>query len=129
MGKSGRVVCVDVQTKMIDKLKRRLEKLGFDGRVEARVAPAKSMGLKDLADTVDFTLAFAVVHEFPDAGRFFGEVAGASKTGATLFIAEPKGHVKESKFEEELAAARNAGFELVERPAIGRSQAALLKKK
>lgn len=128
VGASGRVVCVDVQPKMIEKLKRRLAKLGVDGRVDARVAPADSMGLGDLQGAVDFILAFAVVHEFHDCGRFFGEVAGASKPGAKLLLAEPRGHVKDRTFDAELQAAAKAGFVMVERPAIRRSHAALLKK-
>lgn len=85
------------------------------------------MGLADLQGAVDFTAAFYVVHEFPDAGRFFAEVAAASKPGACLLVAEPKGHVKQAAFEAELEAASNAGFEMVERPVIRRSLGALLK--
>ena len=36
--------------------------------------------------------------------RFFAEVASASKPGAALLLAEPKGHVKESEFDAELHA-------------------------
>jgi ubiquinone/menaquinone biosynthesis C-methylase UbiE len=110
VGASGKVVAVDVQPKMIAKLKRRLAKAGMDRRVDARVAPAESMGLADLRNDLDFTLAFAVVHEFPDHERFFAEVAEASKSGALLLMAEPKGHVKAAAFEAELAAAAKAGF-------------------
>src|SRR5664280_1593675 len=77
VGPSGRVVAVDVQPKMIERLKRRAAKAGLLDRVDARVAPAESMGITDLQGSADFTLAFAVVHEFPDAGRFFAEVAAA----------------------------------------------------
>jgi len=128
VGESGRVVCVDVQPKMIDKLKRRIAQQGLDGRVDARIAPADSMGLADLKDAVDFTLAFAVVHEFPDAGRFFAEVASASRSGGILLLAEPCGHVKQRHFDDELQAAAKAGFAVVERPAIRPSHAALLKR-
>jgi len=55
---------------------------------------------------IDFTLAFAVVHEFPDPGHFFAEVAAASKPGAALLLAEPKGHVKLANFDAELEVAR-----------------------
>ena len=48
VGASGRVICVDVQSKMIDKLKRRLAKLKLNGRVDARLALPDSMGLADL---------------------------------------------------------------------------------
>ena len=128
VGPSGRVVAVDVQQKMLDRLKQRLAKAGFDGRVEARIAAAHSMGIADLEDSIDFVAAFYVVHEFPDAGRFFAEVAAASKSGASLLLAEPEGHVKKAAFEAELEAAFKAGFVIVDRPAIRRSRAALLKK-
>jgi SAM-dependent methyltransferase len=128
VGEPGRVICIDVQSRMIGKLKRRLAKLCLNGRVDARVASEESMGLDNLRGVLDFTLAFAVVHEFPDARRFFVEVAAASKAGATLLLAEPKGHVKESMFDNELHAAAEAGFVVAERPLIRRSHTALLKK-
>lgn len=128
VGQSGRVVAVDVQPKMMDRLNRRLAEQGLEGRVEARVAPTESMGLVDLCGAVDFTLAFYVVREFPDHGRFFSEVAAASKPGALLLLAEPKGHVKKATFDAELEAAAKAGFAIVECPTIRRSLTALLKK-
>jgi hypothetical protein len=86
------------------------------------------MGLGELRGFVDFTLAFAVVHEFPDAGRLFAEAAAASKPGASLLIAEPSGHVKGATFDSQLQAAAQAGFTLISRPAIRRSHTALLRK-
>ena len=128
VGDGGRVIAVDVQPQMIERLKRRAARAGVPGRLDARVAPAESMGISDLRDSVDFTLAFAVVHEFPDTGCFFAEVAGASKAGAALLLAEPIGHVKDAAFESELQAAAQAGFTVVDRPLIRRSHTALLKK-
>jgi ubiquinone/menaquinone biosynthesis C-methylase UbiE len=128
VGPSGQVIAVDVQPKMIARLKRRASKAGLLDRLDARFAPAESMGIADLQSSVDFTLAFAVVHEFPDAGRFFAEVAAASKTGAMVLVAEPSGHVKADAFDAELQAAAAAGLKLVDRPSIRRSHAALLKK-
>jgi len=128
VGASGRVIAVDIQPKMLDRLKRRLVQAGLLDRVDARLASPESMGIADLRSSVDFTLAFAVVHEFPDAARFFAEVAAASKPGASLLLAEPKGHVKVSEFDSELQAASQAGFNLLDRPSIRRSQAALLRK-
>jgi len=128
VGSSGRVVAVDLQEKMIAGLKRRAAKANVLNRIDARLSPAESMGLDDLAGRVDFTLAFAMVHEFPDAGRFFREVARASKPGALLLLAEPRGHVDDVKFVAELTAAAEAGFELSARPVIRRSHGALLVK-
>jgi SAM-dependent methyltransferase len=128
VGNRGRVIAVEIQPKMLAKLKRRAEKTGMLDRLDARLASADSMGITDLRGSVDFTLAFAVVHEFPDAGRFFAEAATASKPGARLLFAEPNGHVKAADFESELRAADEAGFTVVERPSIRRSQAAVLRK-
>lgn len=128
VGQSGRVIAVDVQSKMIDRLKRRAANAGLLDRLDARVAPAESMGIADLRGSVDFTLAFAIVHEFPDAGRFFVEVATASKAGASVLLAEPSGHVKAAAFDTELEAAAASGLRLIDRLSIRRSQTALLKK-
>ncbi len=128
VGPAGRVVAIDVQPKMLARLKRRAAKAGLLDRLEARLAAADSMGLGDLAGAVDFTLAFAVVHEFPDAGDFFRQVAATSKPGAQVLVAEPPGHVTAKKFESELQAALDAGFRLQSRPPVPRSQAALLQK-
>lgn len=128
VGPSGRVIAVDIQPKMLQRLERRAAKADLDGRLQTRTVSPDSMGLADLRASVDFTLAFAVVHEFPGAARFFGEVAAASKPGASLLLAEPAGHVKEREFDAELRAASQAGFQIVARPSISRSNTALLKK-
>jgi SAM-dependent methyltransferase len=128
VGPAGRVVAIDIQPRMLDRLKRRAARAGLLGRVDARVAAPDNLGIADLAGSVDFTLAFALVHELPAPETFFLEVAKASKPGAGLLFAEPAGHVKAPRFEAELAAAIHAGFKLVERPAISRSRAAFLKK-
>lgn len=129
VGPSGRVIAVDVQSRMIAGLKRRLAKANLSERVDARLAQDDSLGLKDLAGKVDFTLAMAVVHEMPSATWFFGQAAEAMKPGAALLLAEPSGHVKKQEFEAQLEAAAQVGLGLEDRPAIRRSQAALLKKR
>jgi ubiquinone/menaquinone biosynthesis C-methylase UbiE len=129
VGPKGRVVAVDVQPKMIRKLKRRVAKAGLQPRVDARLVAADAMGISDLRGRVDFILAFAVVHEMPSAGPFFAEAAAASKPGARLLLVEPAGHVKDAELEAELRDAAQAGFQVLERPHIRRSQAALLQKR
>jgi len=68
------------------------------------------------------------VHEMPSAERFFLEAAATLKPGGEMLLSEPAGHVKLEKFEKELEAARAAGLELVKRPEIRHSLAALLRK-
>jgi ubiquinone/menaquinone biosynthesis C-methylase UbiE len=129
VGPSGHVIAVDVQPQMIAALKRRAANARLLDRIDARVTSADTMGLAGAAEKIDFTLAFAVVHEFPDAARFFAEVACASKPGAQMLLAEPRGHVNQASFETELSAAAAAQFELTARPVIRRSQAAVLSRK
>jgi ubiquinone/menaquinone biosynthesis C-methylase UbiE len=126
VGASGRVVVVDVQPEMLDRLKRRLAKAGLLERVDVRAAPAHSMGIADLAETIDLVFAFAVVHEFPSARTFFLEAAESLKPGGRMLLAEPAGHVTSAQFESELADAARANLHPVDRPVIRRSRAAVL---
>ena len=127
-GSTGRVVAVDIQRRMLDRLRCRAAKAGVLDRLDARLVSPDSLGIEDLAGTVDFTLAFFMVHELPAAAGFFREVAQASKSGARLLFAEPKGHVKAPTFDAELQAARDAGFALVETLSLRRSNAVLLER-
>ena len=127
VGPSGRVVAVDIQPRMLAGLRRRAARAGLLERIDLRLGSSDTLGLADLAGVVDFTPAFAVVHELPAVEPFFAEIAKASKPGAGLLIVEPTGHVKTADFEAELQAATRAGFELAGRPSIRRSRAAFLK--
>ncbi len=128
VGASGRVVAVDIQARMLDRLRRRLERAGLLERVDVRLARPDAMGVADLAGQVDFVFAFAVVHEMPDRAAFFHEAHQCLRPGGSLLLAEPQGHVKAELFETELVEAASAGFRLGERPALPRSRAALLEK-
>jgi SAM-dependent methyltransferase len=128
VGPSGRVVAVDLQPRMIARLKRRAARADLLERLDVRLASPNSLGVADLAGAVDFSLVFAVVHELPAMETFFAELAQASKPGAAVLLAEPTGHVNAAQFEAELQAAAKAGFVVADRPSIRRSRAALLKK-
>ena len=128
VGPAGRVVAVDIQPKMLSALGRRARKAGLEERIDIRLAQADSMPLNDLNGKVDFALAFAMVHELPDQVRFFSQLAGALKSGATLLLVEPSGHVKPPQFDAELRIAAAAGLVLASRPTVGHSHAALLSK-
>jgi ubiquinone/menaquinone biosynthesis C-methylase UbiE len=126
VGDAGRVIAVDIQPRMLARLRRRAAHAGVLDRVETRQAMADSLGITDLKSVVDFTLAFAVVHELPSAAAFFREVAFVSKPGARLLLVEPRGHVSAELFEEELRAARDAGFTTLEPHPVRGSHTALL---
>lgn len=125
VGPGGQVVAVDIQPKMLDRLKRRAARAGLLARLNIRLAQPDSMALADMAGTVDFVLAFAMVHEMPSAAVFFQEAAAAMKPGAHLLLAEPAGHVQPAMFDQELAYAAHAGLRVADRPVIRRSLSAV----
>jgi len=128
VGASGRVIAIDIQLKMLERLKSRAAKAHLLDRIETRLAQPDSMGLTDLAMNVDFAFVFAVVHELPDMCSFFIEAAQVLKPGACLLLVEPTGHVGIEQFDAELEVAAQAGLKVIDRPSIRRSHAALLKK-
>ena len=128
VGPSGKVHAVDVEPRMLAALGRRAKAAGLAGRVDARLAGAESFGIGDLAGTVDFVLAFAVVHELPSAERFFAEAAAVMKPGATILFAEPAGHVTATNFERSCSSAALAGLTVTAHPTISSSHAVVLTK-
>ncbi len=128
VGPSGRVIAVDIQPRMLNRLKRRASHAGLLDRIDARLARTDSLGISDLAGQVDFTLAFAVVHEMPSPAAFFAEAAQASRPGAHILFSEPAGHVSQELFEEEIDAAAKAGLVVAGSLSVKRSQAVLLRK-
>jgi ubiquinone/menaquinone biosynthesis C-methylase UbiE len=128
VGEKGCVICVDLQDKMLLGLARRAQKAGLAHRIECRRAQDNSIMVPDLDGTVDFALAFAMVHEVPDKDRLFREMAAAVKQGGKLLIVEPRGHVSADAFESTLGIAAQYGFSVVERPRIAFSRSAALEK-
>jgi ubiquinone/menaquinone biosynthesis C-methylase UbiE len=124
-GATGKVVCVDLQEKMIKGLLRRAEKAGLSERMDARISQ-NSLNLNDMAGKIDFALLFALVHEVPDKERLFSEVYTTMKRTGILLLAEPTGHVSKSDFEKTVSIAHSTGFEVLQQLEIRRSHAVLL---
>lgn len=128
VGSSGKVIAIDIQSKMLEQLEHRAEKAKLRPQIETRLATGDSLGMKDLAEAVDFVFAYAVVHELPDDQAFFKEAFGVLKPQATLFIAEPGQHVSVELFNEELQKAQAEGFVTVKLEHDRQGYSALLRK-
>ncbi len=128
VGKDGRVICVDLQERMLKSLRKRARKAGVLERIEVRQAGLNSLSLQDRTGAADFVLAFAVVHEIPDNTRLFSEINAVLKNGGTLLVSEPKGHVTEPVFAAMEAVAQSHGLHIVARPKIWGSHSAVLQK-
>jgi ubiquinone/menaquinone biosynthesis C-methylase UbiE len=127
VGFKGKVVALDIQEAMLNALHRRAERAGLASRLELRVAKPTDLGIRRKG-IADFFLAFYVVHEVPDPRRFFEQAYDSLKNGGRLLFVEPRGHVSQELFEQELGQASAAGFKVLNRPTIRWSWAALLTK-
>jgi len=128
VGASGKVVCVDLQEKMIASLKRRAARKGLAERIETRVCTTSSLLIDDLKEKIDFVLASAVMHETPDQKHIFVQVFNVLKPGGIMFVAEPAGHVPEHAFKKTLALAKEIGFSFDDYKRNGRSFEVVLRK-
>jgi len=75
---------------------------------------------------VDFVLAFWMVHETPDPQVFFKQVREILKLGGRMLVTEPKFHVSDAAFQDELEMAKAARLDVKGRPDTALSKAALL---
>ncbi len=126
VGPRGRVVAVDLQERMLAGLLGRARRAGLSERIDARLATPGSLGVDDLAGRVDLVVAFAMVHELEDPGRFFGEVRRVLAPGGKVLVAEPAGHVGPAAFEATLAVAARAGLRSEPGPVIRWSLTAVM---
>ncbi|MBP1636751.1 MAG: Methyltransferase type 11, partial [Acidobacteria bacterium] len=65
VGLPGKVVCVDLQERMIGGLLRRARRAGLADRIVARVCSADDLGLAAFSGSADLALAIHMVHEVP----------------------------------------------------------------
>jgi ubiquinone/menaquinone biosynthesis C-methylase UbiE len=111
VGPRGKVVCVDVQTKMLDVLRRRAVRAGLADRVETHVCGED-----------------AILHEVPDQAHLLTEIRQLLKPEATLLLAEPRGHVNRGQFDHSVSIAQESGFAIAGHPEIRRTYAVSLAK-
>ncbi len=128
-GENGKVICVDIQEKMLRALAKRAQKAGVANRIENRVCTPNSLCLVDLKEKIDFALAFAVIHEARDQKALFTQILQALTPSGYLLVSEPKGHVSVEKINQSIITALKCGFEEFAYPKITNCFSVLLSKK
>jgi SAM-dependent methyltransferase len=128
VGRSGRVICTDVQPRVLDTLRCRARRRNLLERLELRTCTADDPNVDDLREKLDFILAYHVIHEVGDPARVIGKLAAALKPGGKIYLAEPKGHVSSEQFAWERELVRGAGLELCEEPQAWRQMTAVYAK-
>jgi ubiquinone/menaquinone biosynthesis C-methylase UbiE len=128
VGPKGKIICPDIQEKMLSSLKRRASRAGLSERVITKLSTSDSLNITEHVAQADFALAFAVVHEIPDQKKLFRQIYDCLKPGAKLLISEPTGHVTPEDFDKMLQLTIDTGFTEISRPVIKRGISAYLRK-
>lgn len=129
VGDGGKVICVDLQEKMLRVLEKRARDAGVSARVETILAGPETTGLDNFAGRIDFAMAFAVVHEVSDPAKLFSDISAALKPSGTLLVAEPSFHVSEKDFAATVLLAERHGLAVAATPRVPLSRSVLLQKK
>jgi ubiquinone/menaquinone biosynthesis C-methylase UbiE len=127
-GKSGSVLCVDLQEKMLQSLEKRARKTGLNDIIKPHLCSKTSLNLDKYREQIDFVFAYAVVHEIPDSPRLFLEIHDVLKHGGRCLVAEPRGHVSKTDFTRMISMAVKAGFIVIKQTAVCTGREVLLEK-
>jgi ubiquinone/menaquinone biosynthesis C-methylase UbiE len=123
VGRSGQVIAVDLQTGMLQHVRKKARRHGLANRIKYHQCRAEGIGLECQAN---FVLAFYMVHETPDPHGFFTEIRSILAPGGKLLVVEPKMHVSRSAFEDMTAKAVDAGMQITGNPSGKGGRAVLL---
>lgn len=126
VGKSGKVIALDLQEGMLRKLGDKIQGTEIEKRVTLHKCGKNSF---DLSESVDFALAFYMVHEIPDQERFFNDIKKVLKSNGQVLIVEPPFHTSKKSFEETIRKAQEVGFLANDRPKMFPNKAVILHKR
>ncbi|MCX6558240.1 MAG: class I SAM-dependent methyltransferase [Candidatus Aminicenantes bacterium] len=124
VGKSGKVVAVDLQQGMLEKARKKMVDAGLGDRVTFHLCRVDAIGL---AETFDFILVFYMLHEVPDQAKFLGEIYSLLKPDGRALLAEPTFHVGRDDFQKSIAIMRQSGLEVETGPSIHFSRTVILR--
>ena len=125
VGEVGKVNVVDLQPQMLAGVKRRADRAGLQDRIYLHQCTHEKI---EVNDQMDFVLAFWMVHEVRDSKSFLEQIWKMLKNGGHVLIAEPLIHVGKARFQELYYEVLDAGFTIIELPAIGFSRSILAQK-
>jgi ubiquinone/menaquinone biosynthesis C-methylase UbiE len=126
LNNSGTVICADLQDGMLDVVRRKIK--GLDNETIFRLHKCESDSI-NLDASVDFVLAFYMIHEVPNQRRLFDELKSILNPGGQILIIEPKFHVTKNAFASMVENLVSTGFEVQEMPRDILNRSILVKKK
>jgi len=106
----GKIVCADIQQKMLDVLQKRARKAGVESLIKTLLIDENYSGLEKYHQKFDFILLFAVVHEVPDPKKLFSVLNKLLNQNGLLLLSEPSGHVSSENFQNTVNIALDNNF-------------------
>jgi 2-polyprenyl-3-methyl-5-hydroxy-6-metoxy-1,4-benzoquinol methylase len=126
VGTTGRVIAVDLQEKMLQRVRKKVSGTELETRLTFHQCSREGLGI---SEPVDFILAFYMLHEVPDQRILLKEFGFCLKPEGCLLVVEPKYvHVSKKAFLETLQHAQKAGLREVEGTRVCFSRSALFQK-
>lgn len=125
VGKTGRVIAVDLQKEMLQVVKKKIIASQYEERIILHHCDTNMVGI---TEPVDFVLLFYVVHEIPNKAEFFNEIAQILHPTGHVLLVEPWFHVSKLAFERILGTAQEAGLADFSGPKLFLSRTAILQK-
>jgi len=123
---SGLVYAADLQDGMLEKVRMKIFSSGLQKRIQVHKCAESAIQLND---TVDFILAFYMIHELVDQEKAFQEFKNLLNPNGKILIIEPDFHVTASEFQEMILLLEKTGFQVTERPKVFLSRSILLQRK
>ncbi len=125
VGEGGRVFAADLQEGMLDKLRNKIKGTDLERRITLVKCDADRI---NVSETVDFILAFYMVHEVPDKESFFRQIRGILKEDGEALIVDPRPFtVSRKDFELTKSQAEANGFRVGQGPKVRFSWSAVLR--
>ncbi len=125
VGGNGRVIAADLQDGMLQRLADKIKGTEYEHRIRLVRCDQEKI---NVTDTVDFILAFYMVHEVPDQEALLSQLRSVLKKDGQVLLVEPKlFHVTRSEFDRTIAIATRCGFTVSEGPKLRVSWSALLR--
>lgn len=125
VGKTGKVIAADIQPQMLSRMEKRSQKAGFSDIIQPHQCREDNIAI---SEPLDFVVAFWMVHESPSPSNLFKQIFSTLKPTGTLLFTEPLFHVIHADFQQEMAMARDIGFQVKDKPRIMWSRSAALSK-
>lgn len=126
LNQSGTVICADLQDGMLDSVRQKIK--GSDNENLFLLHKCNGDAI-NVSLSVDFVLAFYMIHEVPDQVRLFEELKSILTSQGQILIIEPKFHVSRESFNAMIDTLNAIGFEVIENPKVFFSRSILVSNK